>query len=166
MYRRLYFLASDSERANGVVADLESAGIGFDDIHAVGHDTESLRNLPPATHALEKDMGLYLNRGVWNLNLVVFAVSVALLAILLIKGLTGWAILPLAIAISTFVIGLLFTRIPNSHLKEFRDALRHGEILLMIDAPRSRVTEIENIVHRHPGIVVGGIGWCSKTLHV
>ena len=167
MNRRLYFLAPDAEHAQGIVEDLESAGISHEDIHAVSRSTELLRDLPAATHAQEQDRGLYLECGLWNLNLAVFAISIALLAVLLIKGLTGWAIIPLAIAISTFVVGLLFTRVPNAHLNEFRDALHHGEILLMIDTPRDRVAEIEDLVHhRHPGAVVGGVGWSSKTLHV
>lgn len=167
MNRRLYFLAPDAEHARGIVKDLELTGISDKDIHAVSRSSTSLGDLPPATRAQKKDMGLYLERGLWNLNLAVFAISIALLATLLIKGLTGWAIIPLAIAISTFVVGLLFTRVPNAHLNEFRDALHHGEILLMIDSPRNRVSEIEDLVQRrHPGAVVGGVGWCSKTLHV
>jgi len=83
------------------------------------------------------------------------------------SALTGWAVIPLALVISTFVVGLLFTRVPNAHAHESKDALHHGEILPRVDISRSRGAEIEELVHhRHPEAVIGGVGWASKTLHV
>ena len=50
--------------------------------------------------------------------------------------------------------------VPDVHLTEFTDALSHGEILLMVDVPASRVAEIEDFVHhRYPEAVVGGVSW-------
>lgn len=63
--------------------------------------------------------------------------------------------------------GFLFTDVHNVHLNEFREALQHGEILLMVDVPVRRVAEIEDLVyHRHPEVTVGGVGWASHLLHV
>jgi hypothetical protein len=53
------------------------------------------------------------------------------------------------------------------HLGEFRDALAHGEVLLMVDVPRGRVSEVEDRVHRHhPEATVGGVGWSADMLRV
>lgn len=62
----------------------------------------------------------------------------------------------------TFLGGRYFTHIPDTHLNEFRDALAHGEILLMIDVPGTRVAEIEDRVHKHrPEAAIGGVGWST-----
>jgi hypothetical protein len=62
---------------------------------------------------------------------------------------------------ATFSAGLMFTTgIPNAHLSQFREALRHSEILLMLDLPRQRVREVEQYVHHHyPDALTGGVGW-------
>jgi hypothetical protein len=167
MNRRLYFLAPDPEHARRIVGDLETAGVRHNDIHALANDDALVRDLPSTTRAPQQDIGLYVERRLWDLNLIAFMIALAVLVTLLIKGLTGWAVIPLAVVISTFVVAVLFTRIPNAHVHEFREALRHGEILLMVDISRSRVAEIEDLVHhRHPEAVIGGVGWASKTLHV
>jgi hypothetical protein len=67
--------------------------------------------------------------------------------------------------LATFLAGLLFTRVPNTHLDEFRDALAHGEILPMVDVPQTRVADLEDRVHHHhPETTVGGIGWGTGAL--
>ena len=64
-----------------------------------------------------------------------------------------------------FMIGLHFTNQPNTHLGEFRDALAHGEILLMVDVPESKVTEVENdIQQHHPEATIGSVGLSTQAL--
>ena len=167
MNLRLHFLAPDPAHAQRIIGDLEAAGVRHNDIHALANDDALLRDHPRTTRAPQQDIGLYVERRLWGLNLIAFMIALAVLVTLLIKGLTGWAVIPLAVVISTFVVGVLFTRIPNADVHEFREALRHGEILLMVDISRSRVGEIEDLVRqRHPEAVIGGVGWTSKTLHV
>jgi hypothetical protein len=62
---------------------------------------------------------------------------------------------------ATFALGEWFIdHVPNIYLTEFRDALAHGEILLMVDVPAWRVKEIEDHIHsHHPEAAVGGVGW-------
>ena len=68
--------------------------------------------------------------------------------------------IPAGITLVTFLAGLRFTRIPNTHLDEFRDVMVHSEILLMVDVAEIRVAHIEGRMHRHhPASAVGGIGW-------
>jgi hypothetical protein len=64
------------------------------------------------------------------------------------------------------ILGDRFAHVPNVHLQEFRDALRHGEILLMIDVPQQRVDEVEyRVLARHPEAVAGGSSWNAPLLH-
>jgi hypothetical protein len=67
---------------------------------------------------------------------------------------------------STFIGGLLFTtRLPNTHLNNFREALAHGEVLLMIDVPTERVHDVEHFIHRrYPQAVNGGASWNIEAL--
>ena len=78
-----------------------------------------------------------------------------------------WLLLPAAVMLISFLLGEEFTRrVPDVHLSEFRDALRHGEILLMIDVPVTKVERFEALVHRHhPEAVTGGVGWHIDALH-
>lgn len=64
--------------------------------------------------------------------------------------------------------GALFgMRVPGTHLDEFRGALSHREVLLMVDVPKWRVAEVEEIVYRrHPGATPGGTGWTIHALGI
>ena len=104
----------------------------------------------------------------WDGNLVVFFTAMLVLAILAYLQLAWyWLLLPVAVMVITFLLGEEFTRrVPGVHLSEFRDALRHGEILLMIDVPVSAVQQVEDLVHRHhPEAVTGGVRWQVDALH-
>jgi hypothetical protein len=53
---------------------------------------------------------------------------------------------------------LFAVHVPDVHLTEFTDAVSHGEILLMVDVPSKRVTEIGGVVRRnYPEAVAGGV---------
>jgi len=67
--------------------------------------------------------------------------------------------------VATFLAGLIFTSVPNTHLGEFQDALAHGEILLMVDVPETEVAKVEQQVHhQHPEVTIGGVGWGTAAL--
>ena len=101
----------------------------------------------------------------WRANLLAFLVAASLLVGMIIAQAGFLILLPAAVMIMTFVLGERFTHLPNVHLQEFSDALRHGEILLMIDVPRERVGEVEYRVHtRHPEAVAGGASWNTPAL--
>jgi len=57
-----------------------------------------------------------------------------------------------------FLVGVRFVRLPNAHLNELKDALAHGEILLMVDVSEDRVAVVEKLIHNHhPEAAVGGV---------
>ena len=50
--------------------------------------------------------------------------------------------------------------LPHAHLDEQAIPLRHGEVILMVDVPETKVHEVERLVsRRHPEVGVGGVGW-------
>ena len=163
MNRRLYFLIPDKSHALSVVFELTSHGVDLDHIRALADRKVRLQGLPNARHQIQ-DPGHRIEGLLWKGNLVIFGLALGSLVILLFtRGLDAWLLIPVGIMLASFLGGLLFTRVPNVHLDEFRDALAHGEILLMVDIPQKYVADIEDRVHRHhPETTVGGVGWESE----
>lgn len=161
MYRRLYFLFSERRDVERIVAELAGRGVPRGRLHTLARDGTDTAGLPGATPRQRRDAGRRLERSLWNANLGLFAVALPGLAAALWAGAQAWAAVALGVLVASFVAGAAFAlRVPDTHLEEFREALRHGDILLMVDVPARRVAEIEDFVHRrHPEAVVGGVGW-------
>ena len=168
LYRRLYFLFPDVDHARGVTRELVQAGVDEHHIHAVARDGVDLTSLPEATVRQRQDAAGRIEAVAWNTNLALFAAAtVALLAALFLTSV--WlAVGALLVMATTFLGGAWFAlRVPDVHLDEFREAIAHGEIVLMVDVPPKRVAEIEDLVHRrHPEANVGGVGWSIEGLGI
>jgi hypothetical protein len=164
MDRRLYFLIPDRQHALAVVDDLIEHGIDREHMHALGDKRTRLDGLPTASLRQRNDTAQRLEKICWNANLASFALAlIALIVLSVLYGLNWWLLVPVAIMVTNFMVGLHFTNVPNTHLGEFRDALAHGEILLIVDVPESRVAEVEkDIHHHHPEAAVGGVGWATR----
>lgn len=164
MNRRLYFLLPDRSHALSVVDELARSGIDTLHMHALADQRTRLDGLPGASRRQYRDSANSLEKVLWNTNLVSFACALTALIVLLITmGPSWWLTIPIGTLAVNFVIGLHFSNIPNTHLGEFRDALAHGEILLLVDVPEVRVAEVEHLVrHRHPEVIPGGVGWGTQ----
>ena len=160
MLRRLFFLFPDTEHAQTVVNELMDRGVQVKHMHAIAKGVDPAA-LPKASKRLRADTTFRLEWFLWNTNLILFVTALAVFVVsaLYLSGI--WMALSLLVMLATFVVGEQFAvRVPDVHLTEFTDALSHGEVLLMIDVPTVRVSEIEDFVHhRHPEAVVGGVGW-------
>ena len=84
----------------------------------------------------------------------------------LVSGSTVWMAAALAVMVTTFIGGLLFTQyLPHTHLGNFHAALARGEILVMVDVPKDQVHRVEQFIHAHyPEAYDGGISWTAETL--
>lgn len=168
MNRRLYFLFPDVAHARSVVRELLTAGVTTEHVHALSRPDVDLQDLPQASGRQRSDFSARLERVFWNGNLLVFfSALLVMVALAYLQVAWYWLLLPAAVMLATFLLGEEFTRrIPDVHLAEFRDALRHGEILLMVDVPASNVGHVESMVHkRHPEAVTGGVSWHIDALH-
>lgn len=163
MKRRLYFLLPDRAHALSVVDELAHERISLENIHALGGEGTQLDGLPIASPRQFSDAASHLESFFWNANLLSLFVAIGIFMVLLVTtGWNLWLLVPAAIMMANFLAGLRFTRLPNTHLDEFRDALAHGEILLMVDVPEQRVADIEDQVHHHhPESTVGRVCWGS-----
>ena len=161
MKRRLYFLLPDVDHTHRVIGELLVAGVPLNKIHTISDNEQEALGLPHAVKHKKFDTHFFTEWLVWRSNLTLFFLSFAALIYLLTLKPTVLFAIPVAIMTFTFVGGLIFAeRVPNVHIEEFKSALAHGEILLMVDVPISQVNEIEHIVHdHHPEAVTGGVGW-------
>jgi hypothetical protein len=169
MKRRLYFLLPDTGHTRAVVNDLKVFGINTDAMHTLAKPGVDLSSLPVATGRQRRDSSARLETILWDGNLAIFFIALAALITIAYMQLGWfWLLLPAAVMLVTFVSGVVFTsQVPNVHLSEFRDAMRHGEILLMVDVPVWRVERVGALVHKHhPEAVVGGVGWYIDALHI
>lgn len=161
MKRRLYFLFPDNAQARTAFADLKSLGVDPAQVHAIARPGMDLSGLPPASDRQRRDMIARIERTLWDSNLILFVVALVALILAVAGGSIVGAVLAAAVMIVSFVSGALFAmRIPATHLDEFREALRHDEVLLMVDVSRDCVDDVEELMHRrHPEAVAGGSGW-------
>lgn len=167
-FRRLYFVIPDETQAAQVVNDLETVGVNRQHMHAIAGRGATLTRLPPATERQRQDAGSRLERLAWSGNLALFFLgAVGLITSLAWSSLLG-ATLSVALMLLTLAGGTLFAlRVPDTHLDEFRGVLSHGEVLLMVDVPKRRVAEIEELLYRrHPEATPGGVGWTIEALGI
>lgn len=166
--RRLYFIVPDEPQAVRIVADLEAAGVDRRHIHAIGGKGMRLEKLPAANERQQRDAVWRLQQILWLGNLGLFVLgAIGLIVSATQSSLTG-AILSFAAMALTLTAGALFaTRVPDTHLDEFRGVLAHQEVLLMVDVPKQRVAEIEELIYRrHPEATAGGTGWTIEALRI
>lgn len=160
MNRRLYFLFPDAVQTRAAVEDLAWHGIGKRHIHVVARAGVALEGLPKASEWQRRDLLHHLERVWWDTNLAMFFLALLGLLIGVLTAATVWSLVMIALLIATLVLGILETGLPNAGLDELRDALRHGEVLMLVDVPQSRVADVETFLHsRHPAVALAGVSW-------
>jgi hypothetical protein len=169
MERRLYFLLPDAAHARTAVAKLETNGIERKYMHVIAAQGIDLKGLPIASPNQRMDLGARLETIFWDGNLVLFFLALMAMIVLILMNISGfWLLVPASIMLTTFLVGVGFTKyLPNVHLSEFTEALHHQEILLMVDVPVGQVARIEKLIHHnHPEAVTGGVGWHINALQI
>jgi hypothetical protein len=151
--RRIYFLLPDVEVARKVVDELLLARIDVQHIHVIAKEGTEMMDLPEATLAQKSDLVTALERGITvggATGLLAGVVAVSFPPAGLVLG--GGALLGIALAGTGFG-ALMSTMIgvsaPNSRHKQFEDAIKEGELLMLVDVPKARVDEIETLVKQH-----------------
>ena len=160
MLRRLYFLFPDENHAQTAANQLIDRKIPKHRIHAISQGVE-LTTLPAATERQKNDTAFHVEQFLWKVNLLVFAAALIIFVASIFASEWFWTGLSLAIMSISFFGGKFFIEhVPHDHLTEFTSARAHGEILLMVDVPLYRVTDIVNFVeHHHPETTLDGSSW-------
>lgn len=167
MKQRLYFLLPDQEHALSVVNELLERGIQSQHMHTLAGKGLSTEGLPASNARLRSDTAGHLEFWGWRSNLALFFISALALVAMLFMNAGLWMLLPLGLMVATFVLGERFTHVPNVHLNEFTDAMKHGEILLMVDTSADRTNAVEHCIqNRHPEAVACGTSWNAPALGI
>lgn len=151
--RRLYFMLPDLETTHKVVDELLLKRIDHHHIHIVAREGTPLEDLPEASLLQKSDFIPAVERG-----LAVGGVTGVMAGIAAVTfppaGLVlgGGAILATSLAgagIGAWVAGMIGVDVPNSQIEKFEQAIKDGELLMMVDVPKEQVAEIETMVHGH-----------------
>ncbi|UCH52783.1 MAG: DUF1269 domain-containing protein [Pseudomonadota bacterium] len=162
MRRRLYFLLPNIEAARQAFRELLLARIDESHIHVMAREGTRLGDLPEATFLQKSDtvhgilLGLLLGGAtgaVAGTVAVLFPPSglpmglgVILATSLIGAILGGWG------------AGVVGADVPSTRLNAFRDAVNHGQVLMIVDIPKGRVQEISRLVERrHPDADMRGL---------
>jgi hypothetical protein len=153
--KRLYFLLPTVESAKTIVDELLLARIEERHIHIVAKDHTPLEkaHLPEAGLLEESDFVPALERGLTVGGATGFLAGVAAVTFPpagLILG--GGAILAtslLGAGLGAWVASMIGVSIPNSHLKQFEEAIEAGQLLMLVDVHHDRADEITQLIRSH-----------------
>ena len=153
MRRRLYFLLPSVARARQVVDELLLARIDDRHIHVLAKDDVPLGDLPTANLLQRSDFihGVEIGLSVGGATGILAGLAAIAFPPEGIE-LGGWTVLACALAgslIGAWLSGMIGTDVPNSQLKEFREAVEQGQILMMVDVPKGKVDAVTNMIRRH-----------------
>ena len=151
--RRIYFLLPDVDVARKIVDELLLSRIAEKDIHVIAREGTEMADLPEASLAQKSDVIPAFERGIavgGATGLLAGVAAVTFPPAGLVLG--GGALLGIALAGTGFG-ALMSTMIgvsaPNSRHAQFEEAIKNGELLMLVDVPKARVDEIEELVKQH-----------------
>ena len=159
--KRIYFLVPDITTTKKIVDNLLLARIEEKHIHVLAKRGTPLEDLPEASllqksdfiPAVEQGLALGGSTGMLaGLVAVVLPPASTVIAggVLLAATLAG-------AGVGAWISGMVGMSIGNRRTKEFEDAIEAGELLVLVDAPRERVDEIEASVKQHlPQVEIDG----------
>jgi len=150
--KRIYFLVPDITIARKVVDDLLLARVEERHIHVLTKRGTPLEDLPEATFLQKTDFIPALEQGLALGGLT--GILAGLVAVALPTGLVlgGGAVLGISLAgagVGAWLSSMVGSSIGDRRIQRFQEAMENGEFLMMVDVPRLRVAEIEQIVKRH-----------------
>ncbi|WP_026186003.1 hypothetical protein [Thioalkalivibrio thiocyanodenitrificans] len=161
--RRLYFLAPDVDSTRRIVDDLLLHHVEERHIHVVASDEKAVTDadLPEAGLLQESDFIPAVERG---LALGGATGALAGLAAMVLPGVGlafgGGAILGTTLAgagVGAWASSMIGLSAPSSRLRAFEEAIRDGQVLVIVDVPkRSEQPVIDLIISHHPEARVEG----------
>ena len=162
MRRRLYFMLPDVPSARSMLDELLLARIEEKHMRFYAREGALPADMPEANFLQKTDLVHGTEIGM----LIGGAVGLGAGILLVLFPLEGLQVRTLAILVAgiggavfgAWVSGMAAAAIPNSRLKAFDAGIERGQVLLIIDVPYRRVTEIERTIEkRHPEVKFGGM---------
>lgn len=162
MRRRLYFMLPDVPSARKMLDELLLARIEEKYMHFYATEGTLLPDMPEANFLQKTDLvhgaelGMLIGGGAGLLGgilLVMFPPEgIQLQMVAILAAAIGGAFF------GAWASGMAAAAIPNSRLKAFEAGIERGQVLLIVDVPFRRVTEIEELIaSHHPEVKFGGV---------
>lgn len=163
MRQRIYWLIPDVASARRVMDDMLLARIEERHIHFVAGADVDLSGLHAANTWQTSDVVRAGQMG----GMIGAALGAALGTLVALQFTAGELLPPQALVLALAVLGAVFgiwtasmigVSTPSRRLRRFQPAIARGEILLMVDVPRSQVEAVEARLGRlHPEVHLEGI---------
>ena len=149
--RRLYFLLPNLDITHTVVNELLLARVEERHIHIIAKEGTPLKDLPEANLIQKSDFVPAMERGVamgGATGVVAGLVALAFPGVVI----GGGALLAMGLAgagMGAWLGGMIGMDVENSHIKKFEAAIQSGQILVLVDVPKSRVESIQDLIKKH-----------------
>ena len=149
--RRLYFLLPDLETTHKVVDELLLARVEERHIHVIAREDVPLGDLPQASLVQKSDFVPAMERGIALGGATGVLAGLAALAMpgVVVAGGALLAMGLLGAGMGAWLGGMIGLDVDNTRIKQFESAIQAGEILVLVDVPKDRVEEIQNLVRKH-----------------
>lgn len=154
MRKRIYWLLPDLDSAKKTMNELLLARVAERYIHFVGTEGADMTGLHAANILQTSDLieaaqtGALIGAGLGG------AAGVAAAYVLATAAAPAAVVIAMAgigAALGTWSASMIGSSTPSRRLRRFEAAIAQGQYLLMVDAPRHRVTEIEALLEAtHP----------------
>ncbi len=154
MRRRLYWLLPDLLSARRTMDDLLLARIADSHIHFVAADGTDMSGLHAANVLQTSDVIPAAQSGLLIGGAVGMLAGIAAAMYPIVGDGPQWGVIGVLGIVGglfgAWSSSMLGSSAPNRRLKRFEQAIAQGQILLMVDVPRSRIEEIEALLQsRH-----------------
>ena len=151
--RREYFLVPDIELAREIVHELLLSHVEERYIHLIARDDIPMEDLPEATLMQKSDFIPALEKGVLGGAYTGLAAGLVVMAFppagMVIGGGAILAMMAAGVAVGGMMSTLVGVGLPSGRLEKFEEAIKAGNILILVDIPRQRLDEIQEIVTKH-----------------
>jgi len=151
--RRLYFLMPDITLTHELVKELLLSHVEERYIHVIAKEGIPMEDLPEASLLQKSDFIPAIERGLALGAVTGLAAGMVAMAFppagLVLGGGAVFAMGAASAGIGGWLSSMIGSSVPSSRLKKFEDAIDQGEILVLVDIPRARVDEVEDLVKKH-----------------
>ena len=149
--RRLYFLLPDLETTHKVVDELLLARVEERHIHVIAREGVPLGDLPQASLVQKSDFVPAMERGValGGASGVLAGLTALAMPGVVVAGGALLAMGLLGAGMGAWLGGMIGLDVGNSRIRQFESAIRAGQVLVLVDVPKERVEEIQQLVRKH-----------------
>ena len=151
--RRIYVLLPTKQCAWAIVNELLMQRVEWRHMHVIADENVSINGLPQASLAQRSDLLPALARGT-----AVGCATGMMMALIALAfppedlEIAGGAVVMITLSGAGFgawAASMIGIDVPNTRLKRFEEGIHRGELLMMIDVPKDRVEEIEQMIKIH-----------------